>query len=63
MTIAFIKFGKPSEIDNGQGVYGENTPHTETFGAIETKYKYWNLRNEMVANGRLEQEERKKIIF
>ena len=64
VTTTYIKFGKPSKIDNRQGVYRGNTPHTErerereTVGAIKTSYIYWNLRNAMVAGGRLEQEQR-----
>lgn len=54
VTTTYIKFGKPSKIDNRQGVYGGNTPHAEreTVGAIETKDRY--LRNPMAAGGRLE---------
>ena len=38
----YIKFAKPSKTHNRQGVDEGNTPHTdgETFGAIETKYRY-----------------------
>lgn len=55
VTTTYIKFGKPSKIDNRQGVYGGNTPHAER-ETIEIKDRY--LRNPMAAGGRLEQEQR-----
>ena len=56
MTTKYIKFGKHSKIDNRQGVYGGNTPHTdrETSGATETKYRYWNFKNAMVGVEKIE---------
>ena len=52
----------PSPTKKKPCIYGGNTPHADrsTFGIIETKYRYWNLRNAVVASGRLEQEQRIK---
>lgn len=43
VATTYIKFGKPSKIDNRQGVYRGNTPHTER----ERERNCWCYKNKL----------------